>query len=357
MFLMMGSNWCARMDFNSFQSLNIKTLKSQKFKIYDLQNRDCEVLQTEEWDKMFFGQVIQTNINAPDWILLDESNKIINSHHRYNIFYRIAGASSKTMQLTNTADCLIYDAEQYNSSSEYVTAYYYKLPSLSQRLTSVASTLSTANKTIYSIGRNQIGKNLIHSLCLNANELEWKEHENILKERIFGVALTVIEQRKDATVLLMCGGRNMNRNVVNNVNVINMTNQSNVSVKAMNYKRAYFDCVWLKDHQFIAGGGYKDCRTLEIYDIVKNVWMEVPQQTNYAHEGNACLGVDNCNENIVYIGGKQLGYDPLDTLGCVEWCDLRQNTKKFQVLGSLEHLFGINQKAVNDKWVSRSLFI
>ena len=44
------------------------------------------------------------------------------------------------------------------------------------------------------------------------------------------------------------------------------------------------------------------------------------QQTNYYHENNSCLWIDNGNENIVYIGGKKLvmiNYETWDILNFV----------------------------------------
>merc|ERR1712232_86666 len=117
----------------------------------------------------------------------------IHPRHRYNILYRIAGAASKNLQLTNTSDCIVYDPMQHKASEDTIVAYYCPLPPLSQRMTSVTSTLDTRMNAIHNIGRNEFGKNYIHSLSL-----------------------------ADLSCLLLCGGRNMNRQAVKSVNMISM---------------------------------------------------------------------------------------------------------------------------------------
>jgi len=51
-----------------------------------------------------------------------------------------------------------------------------------------------------------------------------------------------------------------------------------------------------------------------------------------------------------------LGFGELKNLGHVEWCDLREITKRFHVLGDLKGLMNVNvSKQDADIWESRSL--
>ena len=373
MFLTTGSMGCLRMDFNAIQCINIKSGQTFKFALQNLDEDEGEskdILNHEHFDKMYFGECIQQNVTLPTWILNkykdnDNKPKDIDSRHRYNILYRIAGAYGKNLKLSKTANCIIYNAEQLRQSTNdkaIINGYYVNLPELQQPLTSVTSIIDNQKNKIYTIGRSEYGKNYIYDLDLECAELEWNRNEGILTKKIFGSSLTIINKtnynQNNNDTILMCGGRNINRNIINDVNILNLTSKTIINMKAMNHKRAYFNCVSYKgNNTFIVGGGYEGCKTLEVFDIIKDEWMIIPQETNYSHEYNSCLWIDNCNQNIVYCCGKKLGYDQLDHLGYIEFCDLREDTNKFKIFKNAKIASLFNIKGINDKWESRSMFI
>merc|ERR1712129_64734 len=120
LFLIIGSTQCSHMNLNSLQCLNITAFKRQSFNVLDLHDTERNILESEDWDKMFYGQCIAENILAPQWILDNDTANNINPRHRYNILYRIGGAASKTLQLTNTCDCIIYDPLQHKTSNDQI---------------------------------------------------------------------------------------------------------------------------------------------------------------------------------------------------------------------------------------------
>lgn len=369
-FITIGSLGCQRMDFNSIQSINIKTAQTFNFALKNLdvgqQNEPENILRHEHFDKMYYGECSSQNVNLPSWIInkYQDKTKEIDLRHRYNILYRIGGAYGKNLKLSKTSNCIIYNAEQFKykkKNKEIINGYYCNLPELHQPLTSVSSIMDNNKNTIYTIGRSEYGKNYIYKLDLNKSKLEWDRMDNILEKKIFGVAMNMINNThfndNNDSIMMICGGRNINRNLVNDVNIINLTKHKVFNMESMNKKRGYFNCVSYKknDNTFICGGGYEQCDTLEIFDINKNQWIMIPQKTNYYHETNSCLWMDNSNQNIVWICGKKLGYEQLRDLGYIEFCDLRENTNKFQVYQnkSIAKLFDIKGSSINDKWESR----
>eukprot|EP01083_Nonionella_stella_P086424 240116_1 len=368
LFLTIGSRGSRAHNLRSIKCINLKSFERFDFRITDITNNEVNILETQDWDKMFYGECIQHDVLLPPWILNQPTTYNVvgnlDPYRRYNILYRMAGAASKNFQLTNTCHAMLYasdDLRQRTNGNDkgVINAFYYTMPELSQRLTSVTSILDEQRNCIYTVGRNDsYGNNIIHELDLNAAVLEWKQHKDIIQSgRIFGVALAII----DDAVILMCGGRDIASPNVDAVHIINLNTKQVIDMDAMNHKRAYFDCVPYRDNrEFIVGGGYVGCKTLEILDVVKDKWRIVPQETKHTHEWKSCLFMDNCNENIVYIGGQQLGYDEVAKLGTIEWCDLRENTNKFQMLrdySSIASLFDINKNFVIETWKSRSLLM
>ena len=57
-----------------------------------------DILHHEHWDKMYYGECTQQNVNLPSWIAnkYEDKTEDIDCRHRYNILYRIAGAYGKT---------------------------------------------------------------------------------------------------------------------------------------------------------------------------------------------------------------------------------------------------------------------
>ena len=171
----------------------------------------------------------------------------------------------KPKKLSKTASCIIYNADQLKHKTkdkEIINGYYCNLPELQQPLTSVTSIADNNQNKIYTIGRSEYGKNYIYELDLNNSELEWNRFENVLNRKIFGVALTMINKtnynNNDDAIMMMCGGRNINRNLVNDVNLINLTTKTMIDMTSMNHKRGYFSCVPYKgNNTFMVGGGYE----------------------------------------------------------------------------------------------------
>ena len=102
-------------------------------------------------------------------------------------------------------------------------------------------------------------------------------------------------------------------------------------------------------------------KTLEIFDCGKDKWTPMRPKTNKRHRRYPLVWNDELDPNVVFIAGDISSNGRADKLGCIEWCDVRQNKKKFELLFGgqpINHLFGLaTKKKKIDKrhWQSRAL--
>lgn len=133
-----------------------------------------------------------------------------------------------------------------------------------------------------------------------------------------------------------------------------------LSIADMHFKRSKLSsCFMPIKKKVIAGGGMiygKGSTQIEIYDIHKNKWSLNKAEFNFEHK-YPVLWMDFYNPNIVMVAGDWIGFGGRkDSLGYIEWLDLREKQKKWNMFNddTLTDMFKIQGVRAN-LWESRSL--
>eukprot|EP01084_Bolivina_argentea_P047270 87090_1 len=176
----------------------------------------------------------------------------------------------------------------------------------------------------------QIGGLWVNSInILNSNG--WKSYFNHLQYDVRLSGLCLINN--DKKLLVMGGIIGNDIESIDNVSdcvqlidldALNVDTKCNL-VSSMQQKRYEFVCA--TDDIFVyVGCGYKwdmnknmnlASKRVEYYDLNKDKWMYLGNETNETHLFDNLLWIDRENPNIIYIGGDTLGFD--DNYTGYEW--------------------------------------
>jgi len=132
------------------------------------------------------------------------------------------------------------------------------------------------------------------------------------------------------------------------------------SIADMKFKRSKLSSTFIEHKKkVIAGGGMiygKGSTQIEIYDIMKNKWILHKAEFNFEHK-YPVIWMDFYNPSICYVAGDWIGFGGRkDSLGYIEWIDLREKQKKWNMYNDdvLSDMFKIHGVRAN-LWESRSL--
>ena len=135
---------------------------------------------------------------------------------------------------------------------------------------------------------------------------------------------------------------------------------TNQSVADMKYKRSRLSSCWMQrmNRVVVAGGMIygKGSTQIELFDVQRNEWTLHGAQFQFEHKYPA-VWADEDNPNVCYVAGDWIGFGGRkDSLGFVEWIDLRENQKKWNLFDdhTLTEMFGIDGVRAN-LWESRTL--
>ena len=201
--------------------------------------------------------------------------------------------------------------------------------------------------------------------ALNVNKissLKWRRNRNkqqMIKGR-YNANVCAIGKEK----FLIFGGKNKSSKDEKSCELYNNSDECEQekcqSIESMKYKRSRLSSVYLpQKHKVIIGGGMiygKGSTQIEIYDIAKNKWTLHSAEFNFEHK-YPIIWMDSYQPSICYIAGDWIGIGGRkDSLGYIEWIDLRQKCKKWNLYHdqSLTDMFKIDSVRANI-WESRSL--
>eukprot|EP01084_Bolivina_argentea_P258833 436523_1 len=409
MILQSGSLDSKKIQYNSIQLMKWKnTLKSNNKppSIYNLNVINSPaIFNTYNFDK-YYGELHPvTSIKLPQHIISTFNKELVSTYNvnqnnllSPDIYYHLIfdGSGYYSVNQNPSYDYNLYiieskqlydklDADKLSKDKQIINAYNISLPSL-LNVERNKIIYDRINHILYSIGG--VAQNKIHKLELGHIDTkpEWSMDFKQLKNVNFlgcHFANALIRYSYDSSdnkdVLIVIGGANTRDRSFKRVELIDLNNSNNESfVTNMSYKRMYPGCCLLYDScseycnnncrhkadRLFVGGGFGGYRsfdeissfTAEIYDFNKNIWMTCfPRKTNYRHTYPE-VWVDVFDKNVVYIAGDVNGDFKAHELGCIEWFDIRENKRTWNLLKnniSITNMFGLN-KFVNDKyWRSR----
>merc|ERR1712113_427941 len=293
----------------------------------------------------------------------------------YHMFLRCGGIKAEFDDHCNEIDLMLFNSANCNYNGLHlnrevvIDAYYTKLPSFRKELEAPYILFHEKKSTLYSFGGYSDGKALsvINECSLNANNiksLKWRKNRNkqqMIKGR-YNMNVCGIGNEK----YLILGGKNKSTKDEKTCEMYDNCDECEqekcTDLAAMKYKRSGLSSAYLANkRKVIAGGGMiygKGSLNVEIYDIVKDKWTLNKAEFNFEHK-YPMIWMDAYQPSVCYIAGDWIGIGGRkDSLGYIEWIDLRQKQKKWNLFKdeTLTNMFKIEGVRANI-WESRSLML
>ena len=269
-------------------------------------------------------------------------NKFYNvslEHQRYKMFIRCGGTKTRNDEVSDKNELILFNAANLNSIGRIIDSYIVELPKFKDPIEMPFIDYDNNNK-IYSFGGNIYGEPIkqIYSLQLNKplHKMSWKKCGYMMKPN-YGCTAVNMERNK----FILFGGKGRNNKNVKTTQIfhINKPGKSNINctgLSDMKYARATPGvCKLHNNTQIVVAGGLvfgKGSDKMEIYNINKNKYTLYSAKFNFEHKFPKIYN-DPYNHNIIYIIGDWLNMGgKKQSLGYIEWCDLREKKKKFNML-------------------------
>ena len=228
---------------------------------------------------------------------------------------------------------------------------------------------SEANSTLFSFGGLTLSRSTkticaLQLNCFKYKELKWKKCASMKKARY---SCSLINCKGKGHKIGIIGGINNKFEDMKHCELYDIESKESVAISSMNAGRANCGCCFVADLNggtVVVGGGVKygdSSKQIELFNFYKNEWSVHSAITHYKHS-SPTLWSDQINPNIIYIAGDNIGISGGGrhaNLGYIEWCDLRDPQKTFNVLykDSIDKLwkFKFLNHHQHNGWESRSL--
>merc|ERR1712228_26879 len=261
----------------------------------------------------------------------------------------------------------LYNTKQSEKKTKIINGYWCKLPSFRRECEFLSTVYNECNSTLFSFGglslsRSNKAINALALNCKNYKDVKWKKIASMKKAR-YSCSLINVGQK-----IQIIGGINNKFESMKHCELYDIDSNESVSISSMNAGRANCGCCFVADLNegtIVVGGGVKygdSSKQIELYNLHKNEWSVHSATTNYKHSFPT-LWCGQLNPNIIYIAGDNIGISGGGrhaNLGYIEWCDLRDSQKQFNVLykDSIDKLwkFKFLNHHQHNGWESRSLF-
>jgi len=335
-----------------------------------------KVTHDVNFDKYSYGKCMISMLQLPDWGWLKQKRLEAGNgrqYGNYKMFLRCGGIRAEFDEHTSDIDLFLFNAANANADNLHfdrdcvIDCYYAKLPSFRKELESPFILFSNRRSSLYSFGGYNDGKALTNiSECKldvkTLSGLKWRKNKNkqtLIKGR-YATNVCAIGNEK----YLILGGKNKKTKDEKTVELYNNDDACEdvtcQSVETMKYKRSNLSSVFLsqKNKVIVAGGMIygKGSSQIEIFDVNKNKWTLNKAEFNFEHK-YPVIWMDACQPSICYVAGDWIGIGGRkDSLGYMEWIDLRQKQRKWNLFhdDTLTDMFKIDGVRAN-VWESRSL--
>eukprot|EP00484_Ammonia_sp_Unknown_P030046 CAMPEP_0197025154 /NCGR_PEP_ID=MMETSP1384-20130603/5567_1 /TAXON_ID=29189 /ORGANISM="Ammonia sp." /LENGTH=728 /DNA_ID=CAMNT_0042453647 /DNA_START=171 /DNA_END=2354 /DNA_ORIENTATION=+ len=322
-----------------------------------------KVLETKDWDRYSYGECIVSISNKrnhnhdilPSWPWLKLKYKSDVKRERddlefckFKMFVRCGGILTKDDEYTNENDLIFWNAANLNEIGRQIDAYHCKLPPFKQRMESPAVIYDDNNNVLAFGGYSyDDGKALKNIHCLNLNvkrtQFKWKKYGCSLSKARYESSVVHIVSSLGQNRFVIIGGKANSTKPIVDVEMFDSsktTKESKCTTLAeLNYARFRPGaCIVGGDHSKLACcGGIlygKGTDRVEMYDVNKNKWTLHKTVLQYDHQHPSMwTEVKLINPNILYVAGNNISFGAKKgSLGYIEWTDLRENAKKFNLL-------------------------
>eukprot|EP00484_Ammonia_sp_Unknown_P018353 CAMPEP_0197037280 /NCGR_PEP_ID=MMETSP1384-20130603/14531_1 /TAXON_ID=29189 /ORGANISM="Ammonia sp." /LENGTH=598 /DNA_ID=CAMNT_0042467561 /DNA_START=90 /DNA_END=1886 /DNA_ORIENTATION=- len=338
---------------------------------------DTSKINTDvEFDKYGFGTECISMFELPKWGWLqkkrEESGNGLRYGH-YHLFFRCGGLKAEFDDRTDEIDMILFNTANcnYNGLEKQrdivIDAYYQKLPSFRNSLEEPFMTFNRKRSTLYAFGGYHDGKALTTINCCKMNvksvsALKWIRNRN--KQQMLQGRYKTNACYIGGDKYLILGGTNKKAKSEKSCELYDNHDKCEdefcMGVADMHFKRSKLTSCFIGDKQkVIVGGGMiygKGSTQIEIYDIKKNKWILNKAEFNFEHK-YPLIWMDFHNPNVCYVAGDWIGFGGRkDSLGYIEWLDLREKQKKWNMFtdNTLTDMFKIQGVRAN-LWESRTL--
>lgn len=325
------------------------------------------ILNHRDYDRYSFGECIVhiNNNNFWEWPWLKSKYKSDIGHSNYKhksndliqfkkwkMFIRCGGLSCKDDDYLNENDLILFNASNLNDIGRDIDSYYCKLPPFKHRLESPSIIYNNNNNLLsfggYSYDDGKAIKN-IYSLNLNTkrNKFKWKKFPVTMNKPRYDSATVHFTNNLGQNKFMLIGGKSTNGKPIKDCELFDSSKDSNNSNNGgskctvlSELKFARFKpgtCKLFNQHKIVCCGGIlygKGTNDIEIYDIHKDKWSIHPTKLQYEHQHPSVWNESFAiNPNIIYIAGNNITFGAKKgSLGHIEWADLREKKKKFNLL-------------------------
>eukprot|EP01084_Bolivina_argentea_P017839 33273_1 len=329
------------------------------------------------FDRYSYGKCLVSLFELPKWGWLKKKKLESGNGRRYgnyHLFLRCGGIKSEFDDHTNEIDLILFNSVNcnYNGLNKdvriIIDAYYQKLPSFRKTMESPYIIYNQKKQTLYSFGGYCDGKALstINECHLNVGKvsgLKWKRNRNKQQMNKGRYGCSICDIGNDKYIIL--GGTNQKSKSEKTCEIYNNYDKCEADkcteISNMSFKRSKLTSVFIPEkNKVIAVGGMiygKGSTQIEIYDLIKNKWILHKSEFNFEHK-YPLIWMDFYNPNICYVAGDWIGFGGRkDSLGYIEWIDLRiKGQKKWKMFNddTLGDMFKIQGVRAN-LWESRLL--
>eukprot|EP01084_Bolivina_argentea_P319185 553626_1 len=329
------------------------------------------------FDRYSYGKCMVSMFELPNWGWLKQK-KIESGRGRrfghYHMFLRCGGIKAEFDDHTSEIDMFLFNSancnyEGYDSNRDVIIdAYHTRLPPFRNTMESPFIMWDQENKSkLLSFGGYCDGKafTTISECNLNVKKissLKWRRNTNKqeMNKGRYGCNVCYVGQNK----YVILGGTNKKSKNEKTCEIYDNSptceEENCESIKDMKYKRSKLSSTYMSSkNKIIAGGGMiygKGSTQVEIYDFARNKWVLNKSEFNFEHK-YPMIWMDFYNPFVCYIAGDWIGFGGRkDSLGYIEWLDLRERPKKWNMFNddTFTEMFKIEGVRAN-LWESRAL--
>eukprot|EP01083_Nonionella_stella_P089805 250738_1 len=358
------------------KSLHTSPMKSKKKKKGKIVKNP--VTYTRDFDRYSFGECMvsisnEMNGSVPQWPWFMAKYKadvrVQTCINRYKMYIRCGGIHTKDDEYTNQNDLFLFNASNLNDIGREIDSYYCQLPKFKKSMESPAIVYNGLDRILsfggYSYDDGKPSK-MIYSLNLNTDKIKkfkWQKYGNVINKARYDASVVHVKGRNKFVII---GGKGTTTKPIDSVEMFDASKKTskNKSAKCipladLHFKRFKPGSCLVQSKLAVAGGILygKGVNSIELYDLHKNEWIVHATEMLYGHQHPTMYTHAQINPNMLYIAGNNISFGAKKgSLGFVEWCDLRENKKKCNMLYTepieeLYELWGIRPNI----WEPRSL--